>query len=119
MIEGMFGESIKKFDPVEKIKDAISMSMSQNPNTSKAAKKNPFDLQTRRKFEDFCGSDVSERRFETDSTTLLPGISTKARHSPNVKFSQQISREAGHALQKKTFTNGCVQNSPRYDVIEK
>ena len=110
VIEGMFGESIKRFDPVEKIKDAISINLSQNPHTSKASKKNPFDLQTRRKFEDFCGSDVSEKRFETDSTILLPGISTKARHSPNMRFSQQLSREANHILQKKTFTDRCVQN---------
>lgn len=56
VIEGMFGEPIKRFDPVEKIKDAISINLSQNPATSKALKNNPFDLQTRRKFEDFCGS---------------------------------------------------------------
>ena len=77
MIEGMFGESIKKFSPVnKKVRDAISTS--QNLSVAGGKKKNPFDLQTSRNFIDLLeGKDVSEKRFETNSNVLLPNISTK------------------------------------------
>ena len=79
IVEGMYGNPIKKFSPVNsKVRDAMSINLSQNVSSSKGKKKNPFDLQTSRKFEDLCDHyDVSEKRFETNSSQLLPEISTR------------------------------------------
>ena len=66
------------------------------------------------------GHEVSEKRFETDSNMLLPSISTKnSKHNSNVAFRKQVSREVNHVLRPPVFTNGCLQASPKYSLIEK
>ena len=51
---------------------------------------------------------------------LLPNISTKnSKHNSNVAFRKQVSREVNHVLKPPVFTNGCLQESPKYSQIEK